>query len=287
MAPFSLINRQFTGLTRFGNHLSMKSKYLVPFPILIALVGASLNAQAQTLATYVTNTGATNPADGVPIAFTAQFSIPTNGTLVISLKNVSTSTITRADLLSGIFFNITGNSADPADGLISTAALGSGSTVVKSDNATATVAADQIVSNQFYFKDVSGVTGTAFRYGINATGFSSTTNPNYAFPNPGASGDNYTIVPTPFQSGGIGKNNVVNVIKNEVVLTLTGFTNLTSTSQVSNVGFAVGSGAQVVGGVTTNVILQGTRTPEPGALSLLAGMTVAGSAFIRQRRKRR
>ncbi len=250
---------------------------------MVGLASAGLSANAQTLVTYATDTTATNPADGKSLAFIASFSTATAGTLVIHLKNLTTGTISRADLLTGIFFNLTGNTAQPANGVPAVGvALGTGSTVVQSNN---TAASSQVVTGEFGFQDVSAKAGTSFEYMVNSTGFSNAGGtPDYSLPQPGASGDNYTLVPTPFQAGGIGPNNVVNVIKNEVILTLSGFTGLTSTSQLSNVGFAVGSGSQIVGGVSTYVIPLGHTTPEPDSLGLLIGLIASGGFYARRRR---
>ncbi len=113
---------------------------------------------------------------------------------------------------------------------------------------------------------------------------SNTGTPNYAQPEPGTAGDAFTLVPGGFTGFG---SSPFGVIKNEVILTLTGFTGLTSTSQLSNVGFAVGSTSQSVGGVPTNIIVLGHVTPEPGSLGLLMGLVSSGALYARRRRNRR
>ncbi len=146
----------------------MQSKQLSAALIMVGLASVGLSANAQTLVNYTTDTTATNPADSKSLAFNAVFSIPVPGTLKIDLTNLTTGTITANDTLSGVFFNLTGNTAQPADGVPSVATtLPAGSTVVRSTNGN--TFGSQAVAGEFGFKDVSGVTGTSFKYMVNAT----------------------------------------------------------------------------------------------------------------------
>lgn len=256
-----------------------------------------LNASAQVLATYI-GTG-TNGATGDILNFKAVVSVINPGTtgsqLQILLVNNTTGTNGRGDLLSGLFFNLSGVSTTPTSGSSSgvttslvTPTDGGQSLVINTDNSAAS---SQAVNGSFAFKDLRAITSTQFQFGVNSTGFSNTgLNPNYSFSGQtlGGGGDDYTVRPNTTNAINGG---AVAVIKNEVLLTLNGFgTGLTSTSQLSNIYFAVGSGAQsggTIGATPQYVVIKGNQTPEPGSVALFMGLLVSGGLCAVRKRKTR
>ncbi|MCW3094643.1 MAG: hypothetical protein JWL77_261 [Chthonomonadaceae bacterium] len=259
---------------------------------LLALAACQRQASAQTFVTY-SGTG-TNGANGDALSFTGVFTILNPGTagsqLQIKLCDLTTA-VTRSDLLSGVFFNMSGvttptvGASSVTTALLGTPDTGQSSIVI---NSNGTAAASQAVNGSYVFGDFRAVSGTQFNYGVNGSGFSTTgTGPAYNFSGftLGGGGDDYLIRPnnaTAINGGSVA------VIKNEVILTINGFgAGLTSTSQLTNVYFAVASGAQVVSGTTQYVTVQGTVTPEPGPIALVAGLAASGGWCLLRRRARR
>ncbi|MCW3094641.1 MAG: hypothetical protein JWL77_259 [Chthonomonadaceae bacterium] len=238
-----------------------------------------------------------NAATGDALSYSAEFSINFPGTsgsqLQIKLINTMNITGVRGDLLSGVFFNLSGVSGTPFSGtssdvftaLVSPVDPQQSSLVINSDNSAA---GSQTVAGSYAFGDFTGVSGSQFNYGVNATQFSGG-NPSYAFSGQALGGafDAYTIRPN---TSGALPGDAVPVIQNEVLLTLNGFgSGLTSTSQLSNVYFAAGSGAQTVGASQQYILVQGTPpVPEPDSVGLLGGLAASGGlCLLRRRRKRR
>lgn len=277
----------------------MKSLSVGMFSLLFALATCNAPVSAQTLVTY--NGTGTNGANGDALSYSAVFTIlnPGLSTSKLQITLINTGAVAnRADLLSGVFFNLTGVSTTPTNNSasgVTTALLGTAgnppvdpgqsSIVINSDNSTAS---SQTVAGSYAFGDFRGVSGSQFNYGVNASGFSTTgTGPAYSFSGQtlGGGGDDYLVRPN---TTGKINGGVIPLIKNEVLLTLNGFgSGLSSTTQLSNVYFAVASGAQVVNGTTQYVTVKGVATPEPGSIGLFGGLAVSGGLLLRRRRRAR
>ena len=273
----------------------MKFRYISFLFGLLLLVTGGLDASAQVLTGY--SGTATSPSTGDALSFAAEFTILSPGTaasqLQIKLINRITGTNTRGDLLSGVFFDLSGVGSTPASdstsvktALLGTPDSGQHSTLYHSSTGDAPL--NQGVDGSFVFGDFRNTAGTEHNYGVNSTGYSNTGGtPEYSFNQPalGGGNDDYTIRPNTANT--INGGDVL-VIKNEVLLTLSGFgAGLTSTSQLSNVYFAVGSGAAQVGNVNKYVTVRGANTPEPGPVALLIGLSVSGAYSVRRRRRNR
>ncbi len=262
---------------------------------LLFLVTSNLDASAQLLTSY--NGTGTNASTGDALSFAAEFTVLHPGTsisqLQIKLTNRITGTNTRGDLLSGVFFDLSGVTSRPANDStgVTTALVGTPDSGQKSKlthGADGTVPLDQTVNGSFAFGDFRALTSTQHNYGVNSTGYSNSgATPEYSFSGFGLGGgaDDYTIRPN--TANNINGNDIL-VINNEVLLTLSGFgSGLASTSQLSNVYFAVGSGAQSVGGVNKYITVRAAATPEPGTVGMLIGLAVSGAYCIRRRRRKK
>jgi hypothetical protein len=269
----------------------------ISFSGFLFLAACNLNASAQVLTSYMASDA--NPSTNNALTFTGWFRVLGGGTsssqLQIQLINTtSTGSNNRSDLLSGVFFNLSGLGASPAlpasnstTGVVTT--LPSGSSTVHSSTGVTISSATNAAAGAFVFQDVSSdsaitpvgsTTPVSFQYGVNSTGYGS-----YGFSGFGAGNgsDDYTVQPNTSNTVNGGD---VAVIKNGVFVTLSGFGSaLTSTSQLSNVYFTVGSGTQTVGTAQKFVVLRGTQTPEPGPVGLMIGMAVTGAFCIRRRRR--
>jgi hypothetical protein len=265
--------------------------------VLIGLTLLPIRASSQALVTY--SGSAINGATGDMLNYSAQFSILSPGTagaqLQITLINNMTTTGARGDLLSGVFFNLSGVSGTPTNGssidvqtgLVIPPDAGKSSLIINTDNSTVT---NQNPAGAFAFGDFTGVTGSQFNYGVNATAFSGGS-PAYTFSGQtaGGTGDAYSLRPN---TSGALAGTTVPVIKNEVLLTLNGFgSGLVSTTQLSNVYFAAGSSTQSGGTLTSPqyVLVPATAagTPEPGAIGMLTGLIASGAFWLRRCRRRR
>jgi hypothetical protein len=260
---------------------------------LLALAACQRPASAQTFASY-SGTG-TNGANSDALSYAGTFTIlnPGLSTSQLQIKLVDLTTgANRADLLSGVFFNLSGvttptvGASSVTTALLSTPDTGQSSIVI---NSNGTAASSQAVNGSYVFGDFRGVSGTQFNYGVNGSGFSTTgTGPAYTFSGftLGGGGDDYLIRTN--NATAINGSSVA-VIKNELLLTINGFgAGLTSTTQLTHVFFSVASGAQTIGGTVQYVTVQGTVTPEPGPIGLVAGLSASGGwCLLRRRRAQR
>jgi len=247
---------------------------------LIAAGGRSANAQV----TYVGTV--TNPQSANANSAKAVFSISGNS-LLIDLTNTGAATTNRVDLLSTVFFNFSSGVVAPADstkkGTINptTTLLGS-STLINSDGSTYT--GTSTLNGSFVF---NAQAGQPYAYGISSSGFSTTatTGPKYSFSGfqgGGDGGDDFGIA-------GFGapsvNGNTVPIVDNGVHIVLSGFSGLTSTSQITSVGFGFASGAV---GTTPGYVIAGGFQPTPslpGSSSLLIGCMIGGVMLRKSRKK--
>ena len=237
----------------------------------------------------------TNAATGDAISAKALFTVSTNGTLLVTVLNTTGNTLGRGDVLTGIFFDVSGSVTTPTDGAskvttsyTSPVTSGQESATYQNSGTGGNLVKDATqasIDGSFVFKDVHAITGTSFKYGVNSSGFSNSgNNPNYSFSGftTGGGGDDYAIVglTTAKINGG-----AIELIRNEVNLSISGWgSNLTSASQISSMSFAFGSGAQTVGGTATYITVAGAQTPEPGSFALLGAAMGTGFCIYRKRK---
>jgi hypothetical protein len=263
-----------------------------PIAVLVGLAALNFAAQHASAQVLIYNGTGTNAATATAVSFQAQFQVLnaglSNSLLQIKLINTTTANVSQDDLLSGLFFNISGVTTTPTNNstagvttaLVASPDAGQLSTVANSNGNTIP---DQSVDGSYVFGDFTALSGADYQYGINASGFTGGT-PAYSFSGftLGGVGIDYAVRPNTAQDIG-GPTTLV--IDSEVLLTLSGFgTGLTSTSQLSNIGFAVGSTSQNVNNVQTNIIIPGT-TPEPGSVGLLVGLATSGALYARRKRR--
>lgn len=205
----------------------------------------------------------------------AEFS--TSGTnLVVNLKNVGTDVLSPADLLTGVFFDVSGGALSLSRISV---VLGTGSAVLFPLSGTGTDPGNVVGGEFAYASGLSGGPGIR-NYGISSAGLG-LFSPGDRFPGtdlaPPASvdGPNYGItsaVDNPATGNSVVTGGVP-IIKSEVVATLGGLPAGFDLTRISNVRFQYGT-------ATDEPNDPGKLVPSPGALAAL----VIGTAFARRRR---
>jgi len=238
-------------------------------------------------------------ADAAAVTFTgsdsfgraASATFDTSGTnFLVTLTNTSSADVlVPTDVLTGVFFNISG---DPTLGRTS-AVLNSGSTVFYDPDGQP---AGGVVGGEWaYNADVTSASLPGVNQGISATGLG-IFGPSNRFPganladNQNVGGLDYGILSAGDNSatGNGGVTGSGGLIRNSVVFTLsglpTGFNPLTS---VRNVFFQYGtnlSEPRIAGTATSTPNPNSQSVPEP---STMAGLLVTGLAAVRSRSKRK
>ena len=269
-------------------------------PVIFAL-GISLPAQADTLFNF----SGTDSTTGYSYSGSADFTTQTDGggyDLVIILSNLaSTGPMSTADLLSGLYFDITPDtgtvgalgmlSATATDGLItSTTTTTSSATSVCATGAGGTALAKTCSSTVaggweagYWAGGVSSVnstlTGVTSHYGVGSTGQGGLFSGNTG--NVGQA--NYSIAPAIGLSSSANSGVTSNFpyVSNQATFLLYGLS--TNHITISNVYGAYGTAPEGVPGGTT----QAPTAPEPGTFAELAGGGLLISMMARLRKFRR
>lgn len=248
-------------------------------------LGVGLLAPASARADYdltFTTTGSPT-VGGSPVGATAEF-IAHGSTLTIILTDTA-ATATRSQVLSGVFFDITGGLA-PASAVFTTpkAVVTPGSKLFTSKSAsmTSTAAAPIDITGAYLFGahasglgTTAGPPATTFTqaYGLSATG-DSPLFPAKKFTKGGAS-DDYGIVGPGTNLEAQSFKNSFPLVENSVTFTITGINTGTG---IANVVFPFGSAP---GGTAVGSHLR--VVPEPGAISSLA---LGGAMVVAWRRRK-
>jgi hypothetical protein len=240
------------------------------------------------------------PARALPITFfgsgtngitgsnlSASVTFDTSGTsLLVTLTNTSVAdTLAPSDVLTGVFFNISGN---PTLGRVS-AVLGSGSTVLFAVSGTGTGPGNVVGGEWAYEAGLAGAPGGA-KQGISSSGLGLFAS-SYNFPGDNLQGPadvdglQYGIVSAGYAGGGnaavTGKNAL---IENSVDFTLSGLPAGFSPSDISGISFQYGTAL-----TEPNIPGCGPNPPppvrEPGTM-LLLGSGLLGLAVSRRLRSR-
>jgi hypothetical protein len=235
-------------------------------------------------AEFVTFTGSQGD-----LAASAKFDF-TGNTLTLTLTNTASTNSTQPGmLLSGVFFNVTG---DPTL-TPSTATVAPGSTIVQASNCTVNCVGVTNVGGEFAFN--TGIAGRP-QYGIAANGYINTSSGNFDGVNlhgPNApNGPNFGIVTSNFNTGdGNGGMDNEPFIESSVVFELLGVAGL-SVSNVTDVVFQYGASLTDANFSGTPGIIGGplspsrqAQVPEPSSLLLLGSMIAGTCHLVRKRRK--
>lgn len=211
-------------------------------------------------------------------AASAEFSVSVSGELVVTLTNTAAADVlVPADILTAVFFNVTGGALTLTR---DSAVLGAGSSVIYDPDGQP---AGGVVGGEWAFRSGSlNIGGPGNRgYGISSTGVG-LFGPGDRFPGPdlhpptSPNGLEYGITSAGDNpaTGNGGVTGSGGLIKNAVVFTLGGVGANFDLSRIGNVYFFYGTAIDE-GGYDGNLV------PTPGALSLLG---LAGFAAIRRRR---
>lgn len=249
----------------------------------LALIAPAISRADYDL-TFGTAAGAT--VGGSPVGATAEF-IGSGTTLTIILTDTA-ATASRSQLLSGVFFNVSGGSSPVSATYTTPTAVvtpGSKQYTGAATSATSTVASPIDVTGAFLFAQTPTGLGTTNgppsitfgqHYGLSATG-DSPLFPSNKF-GKGNGSDDYALAGPGTDLGASSFGSAFPLIQNSVTFTITGFHVGTG---INDVVFAFGSAP---GGTATGVPAK--PVPEPGSIASLAlgGAVVLG---WRRRRERR
>ena len=264
--------------------MTNKAVSLSGLSAVLLLVGAETTAQAQT-ATYTgTTTGLTT---GNTLSAQAIFSISKN-VLTIQLTNTGGPLSNRADTLTTVLFsfnNVSGTVFVPADttDLATTPAttLLTNSSIVygNNGNAYAVPLGTEHLQGAYVFD--AQPNSKTYNYGVGTSAFNSTgTGDKYSFSGmtggKAAGNDDFSVA----GFGTPSLNQAIPVVQSGIQVVVSGFSNLTSTSQIKNVGFGFASGAVLVNGTPTYQIAPGTFQPTPATPGGTAAVLGAAMAMI-------
>lgn len=246
------------------------------------VAGLALASTPSQAVILFTGSGTNLEAGGGAVSGSASFSLSGN-TLTVVLTNTSAAaTPGRVDALTGLAWNITGSSPSLTLSSIQLTNPGTGAGQDRIfTSKTASNTSDPLSGS---WTNQLGASPIA-HYGVAATGF------NGAFAasgiTRGSGGTDYGIVADgTFPNAGASNsfNSAFPLIQNSLMFTFTGAAGLTE-GQFANVKFLYGtSGSGLITGssVSTNSI----NVPEPGSMTMLVGLSVAGTGLLVRRRRK-
>lgn len=258
---------------------------------------APIEADAQTL-TYLGSS--TNKSQAISARLTATLFAPGVVDFVLTNTSSISGQTNKQNVLSGFFFDYTSRQTASLTGVTVGTALNNSQVLLSSNGS---VVNETNINGSFVFKDVRTVTNTAFAFGVNSSGYSSTTNPNYSFSgfSKGTGNDDYTLISS---TSSTVNGNGFNVIRNSVTLRVSGLkiqtgattANLDSIYKLSGVSFAFASG-EIVDATsslngkynTVNGILQPVPAPAAGVslgIGCLVGVFSTGVSKVQSRRRK-
>lgn len=236
----------------------------------------------------------TNGTSGHSLAASVEFKMLNSTTMTITLTNTSTfdptsgNKLVPSDLLTAVFFNMTGTSVPGASNFLSAVA----ETVVKKTSSGSSSTDDVNVKypgqngGWRYSNNVSnsGSGAPTQKYGFGTAGF----NPSIFGGGGGGQQLDFGIVndnynPATDGNNGIGTNKL---IKNSVTFTLSGLSaNFNPLTSITNVRFQYGTGLSEAHFDGSKVTTPTSATPEPSSFALM-GLGSIGLFWASRRRKK-
>lgn len=259
---------------------------------LAALVGLFASATPARAESVIFAGHGTNGASGHSLAATVEFKMITSTKLEITLTNTSTfdptsgNKLVPSDLLTAVFFDMTGTSVPGSSNFLSAIA----ETVVKKTSSGSSSSSDVNVKypgqngGWRYANNVSnsGSGAPSQKYGFGTAGF----NPSIFGGGGGGQQLDFGIVndnynPATDGNNGIGTNKL---IKNSVTFTLSGLSaNFNPLTAIKNVRFQYGTGLSEAHFDGTKQV-NPSSTPEPSSFALM-GLGSIGLFWASRRRK--
>jgi hypothetical protein len=224
-----------------------------------------MSASAEASVVY-TGTG-TNLASGQVLSASVEFDILTGNKLRITLSNLGAPVRQPSDVLTCLFFDLSGAAALTPD----SAVLGFGSTLINGP-----LPAGQTLGDQWeYLGGLSKTPGGATR-GISAAGFGLFNHGDFGSNPQNLGGITYGVI-NGSPAGGNGQVPTTPLENHSMVFTLRGLPTAFNLANINHVGFQYGTALAP----SEPFLVPHLVVPEPSALALLA---LGAAAFVMRRR---
>jgi hypothetical protein len=244
---------------RHGRHFARNRSAFVAAALALAMIGGAMAAGADAAVILDTTLTGVNPRTGNDLAAHVVFSSSGN-TLTLNLTNVGDPASAPNDVLTGLFWNLSGN---PQLSPSSATLTGGGDSIVHSDG-------DNSLGKHWGFASFANSAFGVDKYGIGAAGFGLFGKGSFASPGANVQGVSYGLI------NGLGDDAngglKVPLVSNSMTFQWSG---LSSVPVISDVHAQFGSGLD-------ETRLAASPVPEPGAASLL--VLSAGAMLTRRRR---